>query len=90
MSSSGTNASGEEGSSPSEALSNCLLSQYAFCAGGVLGGAAYGIKAKKGLLPMVAAGVAGSVADLVYGYVVACEKEAKIYQDSSAKSEKEY
>lgn len=65
-----------------------LLSQYSFCAGGVLGGAAYGIKMKKGLLPMVAAGVAGSLSDLVYGYVSACEKEVKVFQDSSAKTEK--
>jgi hypothetical protein len=43
---------------------------------------------KKGLLPMVAAGVAGSLSDLVYGYVSACEKEVKVFQDSSAKTEK--
>ncbi len=65
-----------------------LLSQYSFCAGGVLGGAAYGMKMKKGMLPMVAAGVAGSVADLVYGYVSACEKEVKIYEQSLRASDK--
>ena len=65
-----------------------LLSQYSFCAGGVLGGAAYGMKMKKGMLPMVAAGVAGSVADLVYGYVSACEKEVKNYEQSSGARDK--
>mmetsp|Transcript_15063 Transcript_15063/g.22560 ORF Transcript_15063/g.22560 Transcript_15063/m.22560 type:complete len:92 (-) Transcript_15063:456-731(-) len=65
---------------PEEALSNCLLSQYRFCAGGVLGGAAYGIKAKKGVVPMVIAGVAGTVSDLVYGYVKACKGEVVEYQ----------
>jgi len=57
-----------------------LLSQYRFCAGGVLGGAAYGIKAKKGVVPMVIAGVAGTVSDLVYGYVKACKGEVVEYQ----------
>jgi len=71
---------------PAEALSNCLLSQYTFCLGGVLGGAAYGIKAKKGLVPMVVAGVAGTMSDLVYGYMEACKDEVDSYQRNTGNS----
>ena len=63
-----------------------LLSQYRFCAGGVLGGAAYGIKAKKGVVPMVIAGVAGTFSDLVYGYMEACKDEVDVYQRHNEKS----
>ena len=60
-----------------------ILSQYNLCAAGVLGGAAYGIKYKKGVVPMVVAGVTGSVADAIYGYVKACEIEVEAYRKSS-------
>jgi len=63
-----------------------LLSQYTFCLGGVLGGAAYGIKAKKGLVPMVVAGVAGTMSDLVYGYMEACKDEVDSYQRNTGNS----
>jgi hypothetical protein len=63
-----------------------LLSQYRFCTGGVLGGAAYGIKAKKGVVPMVIAGVAGTFSDLVYGYMEACKDEVDVYQRHNEKS----
>ena len=59
--------------------SSSLLSQYRFCAGGVGLGAAYSIKYSKGALPMVVAGVAGTVADLAYGYTVECAKEVERY-----------
>lgn len=52
------------------------------CAGGVLGGAAYGIKTKKGVLPMVVAGVAGTMADMAYGYVIACKNEVELVEKS--------
>jgi hypothetical protein len=52
-----------------------MLSQYRGCVAGVGLGAAYGIKYSKGALPMVASGVAGSLADLVYGYFFACNRE---------------
>mmetsp|Transcript_5437 Transcript_5437/g.6949 ORF Transcript_5437/g.6949 Transcript_5437/m.6949 type:complete len:87 (-) Transcript_5437:286-546(-) len=69
----------------SEALTNCLLSQYRFCAGGVGLGAAYGIKYSKGPLPMVTAGVMGTFGDLVYGYVKACKKEVEDYDNGKSK-----
>ena len=59
-----------------------ILSQYRFCAGGVGLGAAYAIKNSKGPLPMVAAGVAGTVGDLIYGYYQACSKEVEEYEKS--------
>jgi len=68
---------------PSEALSKCLLSQYSFCAGGVGLGAAYGIKYSKGVVPMAVSGVVGTMADMAYGYIVACSKEVEIYNKSS-------
>ena len=58
-----------------------LLSQYQFCVGGVGLGAAYAIKKSKGPMPMMMAGVAGTFADLVYGYVVACSKQVETYND---------
>jgi hypothetical protein len=58
-----------------------LLSQYHFCAGGVGLGVAYSLKYKKGLIPMVAAGVGGTLADLIWGRVVACKEEAKRVED---------
>jgi len=68
---------------PSEALSKCLLSQYSFCAGGVGLGAAYGIRYSKGVVPMAVSGVVGTMADMIYGYVVACSKEVEAYQNRS-------
>lgn len=69
-----------------EALSTCLLSQYRLCAGGVLAGAAYGIKYRKGIMPMVAAGVSGSVADLIYGYLQSCKNEVEAFKNESSRS----
>eukprot|EP00551_Chaetoceros_affinis_P006586 CAMPEP_0203666130 /NCGR_PEP_ID=MMETSP0090-20130426/3215_1 /ASSEMBLY_ACC=CAM_ASM_001088 /TAXON_ID=426623 /ORGANISM="Chaetoceros affinis, Strain CCMP159" /LENGTH=85 /DNA_ID=CAMNT_0050529915 /DNA_START=53 /DNA_END=310 /DNA_ORIENTATION=- len=66
--------------SASEALTNCILSQYRFCAGGVGLGAAYAIKYSKGPMPMAMAGVAGTVGDLIYGYYEACKIEADRYE----------
>ena len=42
-------------------------------------GAAYGIRGKKGVAPMVVSGVVGSVADLIYGYTIACKAEVEAY-----------
>jgi len=49
------------------------LSQYKFFVGGVGAGAMAGIQLKKGVGPMIVGGVAGSTADLMYGYIVACK-----------------
>ena len=50
-------------------------------------GTAYAVQTKGtkgyGLLPMVAGGIAGSVADLVYGYTVSCISERERYHNSS-------
>lgn len=66
---------------PSEALSRCLLTQFKFCAAGVGLGGYYGAKAKAGVAPMIAAGVAGSLADLLYGWTAACEEEVRRYRE---------
>jgi hypothetical protein len=63
-------------------LLHSLLSQYRFCAGGVGLGAAYAIRMKKGAMPMVVAGAVGSVADLVYGYSVACFQQVQDYREA--------
>eukprot|EP00429_Kryptoperidinium_foliaceum_P005585 CAMPEP_0176020756 /NCGR_PEP_ID=MMETSP0120_2-20121206/10063_1 /TAXON_ID=160619 /ORGANISM="Kryptoperidinium foliaceum, Strain CCMP 1326" /LENGTH=95 /DNA_ID=CAMNT_0017353859 /DNA_START=222 /DNA_END=506 /DNA_ORIENTATION=- len=66
----GANETGpEEGEN---ALTNCLLSQYRFCAAGVGLGTAYALKYKKGIIPMVAAGAIGTSADMLYGLFVEC------------------
>jgi hypothetical protein len=56
-----------------------LLSQYQFCVGGTISGAVYGIKFPAGRFgrytPFLVGGIAGSVADLMYGYNVACIRE---------------
>eukprot|EP00590_Aulacoseira_subarctica_P006797 CAMPEP_0172415004 /NCGR_PEP_ID=MMETSP1064-20121228/1571_1 /TAXON_ID=202472 /ORGANISM="Aulacoseira subarctica , Strain CCAP 1002/5" /LENGTH=94 /DNA_ID=CAMNT_0013151895 /DNA_START=16 /DNA_END=300 /DNA_ORIENTATION=+ len=62
-------------------LSECLLSQYQFCVGGTLAGAAYGVKFPTGRIgrygPFILGGVAGTLADIVYAYNVACVKEVE-------------
>ena len=58
------------------------MSQYRFCAGGVGLGAAYGIKYSKGVVPMALSGIAGTAADMIYGYMVACSKEREEYNKS--------
>jgi hypothetical protein len=59
-----------------EALTQCLLSQYRLCAGGVIGGGAYSIlranKVKVGPWPMLGGGFVGTLGDFVYGYFVEC------------------
>ena len=58
-----------------------LLSQYKFCVAGVGLGAAYGIRMKKGPAPMIVAGLAGSFADIIYGYTIACQDEVQAYKN---------
>lgn len=59
-----------------EALTKCLLSQYRYCAGGVVAGAAYTVvkrsTVKPGPWPMLAGGFVGTLGDFVYGYFVEC------------------
>ena len=59
-----------------EALTQCLLSQYRFCAGGVIGGGAYSVlranKVKVGPWPMLGGGFVGTLGDFIYGYFVEC------------------
>ena len=64
-----------------------MLSQFRFCAAGVGLGTAYTLQRKhvgatKGtsFLPMVAGGALGSLADLYYGYTVACIEEKERFQ----------
>eukprot|EP00547_Thalassionema_nitzschioides_P006442 CAMPEP_0194203140 /NCGR_PEP_ID=MMETSP0156-20130528/3002_1 /TAXON_ID=33649 /ORGANISM="Thalassionema nitzschioides, Strain L26-B" /LENGTH=72 /DNA_ID=CAMNT_0038928831 /DNA_START=69 /DNA_END=287 /DNA_ORIENTATION=+ len=58
-----------------ESLADCLLSQYKFFVGGIGVGAMSGIHLKKGIAPMIVGGVAGSMTDLMYGYMVACKEK---------------
>lgn len=46
-------------------------------------GAAYGIKYSKGIVPMAVTGIAGTAADMLYGYITACSKEVEAYNNSS-------
>jgi hypothetical protein len=59
-----------------EALTKCLLSQYRYCAGGVIAGASYTVvkrsTVKPGPWPMLAGGFVGTLGDFVYGYFVDC------------------
>jgi len=68
-------------------LPNCLLSQYRFCTAGLGLGAAYGLKYIKGapMFPMVAGGVVGTAADLIYGLTFACRDELKQYRNQDGK-----
>lgn len=68
--------------SPAEALANCLLAQYKLCASGLAIGVAYSLKTKKGIIPVVGLGVAGTMADLVYGYTVECKRQVQEYDNS--------
>jgi len=65
-------------------LLRSLLSQYRFCVGGVGVGAAYGMKYPTGrfgrYVPFVIGGVAGTIADVAYGYTVACVKEVEAHR----------
>jgi hypothetical protein len=56
-----------------------MFSQYQFFVAGVGLGGAYGIRLKKGPAPMILAGLGGSLADLVYGYAIACQNEVRAY-----------
>jgi len=85
----GGDGGGCDGGDPSEALTQCLLSQYKFFAAGVGLGGLYAVRSKKGLPVMAAAGVAGSVADMIYGYTVACKEEADRYKRASSSSSSE-
>lgn len=53
-----------------------LFSQYALTVAGVTGGTGYALykRPKNGVGIMVVSGVAGSLADLAYGWNVACSK----------------
>mmetsp|Transcript_83 Transcript_83/g.181 ORF Transcript_83/g.181 Transcript_83/m.181 type:complete len:113 (+) Transcript_83:117-455(+) len=59
-----------------EKLTQCLLSQYRMCAGGVVTGAGYSVlrraTVKAGPWPMLAGGFAGTLGDFVFGYFVEC------------------
>jgi hypothetical protein len=69
-----------------------LLSQYQFCVGGIVSGAAYGIKFPTGRFgrytPFLVGGIAGTMADLIYGYNVACIKEVEAERAYRQQSEK--
>ena len=56
-----------------------MFSQYQFFTIGVALGGAYAIRMKKGPAPMIVAGVGGTMADLCYGYAVACKEEVRAY-----------
>mmetsp|Transcript_6951 Transcript_6951/g.15859 ORF Transcript_6951/g.15859 Transcript_6951/m.15859 type:complete len:105 (-) Transcript_6951:1389-1703(-) len=59
-----------------EKLTQCLLSQYRLCAGGVVTGAGYSVLKRStirpGPWPMLTGGFVGTLGDFVYGYFVEC------------------
>eukprot|EP00537_Pseudo-nitzschia_pungens_P012401 CAMPEP_0172395616 /NCGR_PEP_ID=MMETSP1061-20121228/20635_1 /TAXON_ID=37318 /ORGANISM="Pseudo-nitzschia pungens, Strain cf. pungens" /LENGTH=118 /DNA_ID=CAMNT_0013127257 /DNA_START=116 /DNA_END=472 /DNA_ORIENTATION=+ len=73
----------KDGKAEEGSLTDCLLSQYRFCAAGIGLGTAYSLKLKKGLVPMIAAGALGTTADMVYGYLVECAHLAGSADDNS-------
>ncbi len=55
--------------------------QVMFCFSGVVAGTIYGLRLpKKSMLPMALGGAVGSASDMVYGYTVACSKEAEAWR----------
>jgi hypothetical protein len=60
--------------------------------GGIVSGVAYGIKFPTGRFgrytPFLVGGIAGTMADLIYGYNVACIKEVEAERAYRQKSEK--
>jgi len=55
-----------------------LLDQFPFFLGGAGLGTAYALKTKSGnIMPLLIGGMAGSVADLVYGYTVKCVNQVE-------------
>ena len=67
-----------------------LFSQYRFCLAAALMGGAFGLKYKKGAMPLFVAGAAGTAADFVYGYSVACAKERDTYNEEKKKAISSY
>ena len=58
-----------------------LLSQFPFFLGGASLGTAYAVRSKtKNYMPLLVGGMAGTVADLVYGYTVKCINEVEATQ----------
>ena len=75
-----------------EQLTQCLLSQYRLCGGGVAAGLGYSVlrraTLKPGPWPMLAGGFAGTFGDFVYGYFVECahlRESDKIFAVKDAK-----
>mmetsp|Transcript_14020 Transcript_14020/g.18274 ORF Transcript_14020/g.18274 Transcript_14020/m.18274 type:complete len:95 (+) Transcript_14020:137-421(+) len=66
-----------EGKDDTKALSECLFSQYMMTVTAVAGTTGYSLyrKPKNGLGMLVVAGAAGTTADLIYGWTVACKPE---------------
>ena len=58
-----------------------MLSQFRLSVAGVGLGTAYSLRYKAGFAPMIAAGAAGTSADLIYGYLVECSKFRQGSQD---------
>ena len=58
-----------------------LFSQYRFFVAGIGLGTAYHLHSKAGPAPMIVAGLGGSLADLIYGYTVECQKEVQAYNN---------
>ena len=50
--------------------------------GGLAAGVLYSVPNKKGAVPVMAAGVAGSLADAVWGLMVECQAEVSAYKES--------
>mmetsp|Transcript_35279 Transcript_35279/g.77272 ORF Transcript_35279/g.77272 Transcript_35279/m.77272 type:complete len:135 (-) Transcript_35279:405-809(-) len=75
-----SSSSGTNPADPSEELSKCLLSQYKYCVAGLAAGGAYSYRTRTGVVPLFAAGVAGSLADIMWGLMVDCKDEVEAYK----------
>lgn len=69
-------------------LHGSLFAQYRFCVAAGLMGGAYGLKYKRGAMPLFIAGTAGTAVDIVYGYAYACSKERDVHNEAKEKERK--
>ncbi|KAL7561537.1 hypothetical protein ACA910_022691 [Epithemia clementina (nom. ined.)] len=71
-----------KGKKAGKELSECMLSQFRFTVGAVVGTTGYALmtRPKNGLGLLLVVGSVGSMCDLVYGYTVACKSQAKEWE----------
>jgi len=63
-------------------LHSFALLLHCISVGGLAAGVAYSVPSKRGIVPVMAAGVAGSLADVMWGLMVECQSEVSAYKES--------